>query len=47
VRSTSASRWGRSLPLAKEYLDLPLDELEALLDTPVYEARVDALSITD
>jgi 3-methyladenine DNA glycosylase AlkD len=38
---------GTVFTLAKEYVDLPLGELEALLDTPVYEARVGALSIMD
>ncbi|MET8152880.1 DNA alkylation repair protein [Actinoplanes sp. NPDC049668] len=38
---------GTIFNLAKEYLDLPLGEVEALLDHPVYEARVGALSIMD
>jgi 3-methyladenine DNA glycosylase AlkD len=38
---------GTVFNLAKEYVDLPLGELEALLDTPVYEARVGALSVMD
>jgi 3-methyladenine DNA glycosylase AlkD len=38
---------GTVFALAKEYLDLPLDELERLLDTPLSEARVGALSIMD
>jgi 3-methyladenine DNA glycosylase AlkD len=38
---------GTIFNLAKEYVDLPLSEIEVLLDTPVYEARVGALSIMD
>src|SRR4029079_6021332 len=38
---------GTIFNLAKEFLDLPLGEVEALLDDPVYEARVGALSIMD
>jgi 3-methyladenine DNA glycosylase AlkD len=38
---------GTIFNLARDYVDLPLDELEILLDSPVYEARVGALSIMD
>ncbi|GID94155.1 DNA alkylation repair protein [Amorphoplanes digitatis] len=38
---------GTVFNLAKEYLDLPLGEVEVLLDESVYEARVGALSIMD
>jgi 3-methyladenine DNA glycosylase AlkD len=38
---------GTIFNLAKEFVDLPIGEVEALLDTPIYEARVGALSIMD
>jgi len=38
---------GTVFNLAKEYVDLPLDQLESLLDTSIYEARVGSLSIMD
>jgi hypothetical protein len=33
--------------LAKEFVDMPPDELESLLESPVHEARAGALSIMD
>ena len=48
---TSEERLGLAMAtvfnLAKEYVDLPLDQLESLLDSPIYEARVGSLSIMD
>lgn len=38
-------RMGTLFALAKEHLDMPLVELEKLLDSPIHEARVGALSI--
>jgi 3-methyladenine DNA glycosylase AlkD len=38
-------RMGQVFALAKEFSDMPLDELEKLLDSPIHEARVGALSI--
>jgi 3-methyladenine DNA glycosylase AlkD len=38
---------GQVFGLAKEFVDMAPDEIERLLDSPVYEARVGALSIMD
>lgn len=38
-------RMGDIFNLAKEFLDMPLDEIEKLMDSPIYEARTGALSI--
>jgi 3-methyladenine DNA glycosylase AlkD len=38
-------RMGQVFALAKEFRDLPLDEIEKLLDSPIHEARAAALSI--
>lgn len=33
--------------LAKEFIDMPLDQVEILLESPIHEARVGAVSIMD
>jgi 3-methyladenine DNA glycosylase AlkD len=38
-------RMAQVFALAKEFIDMPPDEIEKLLDSPIYEARVGALSI--
>jgi hypothetical protein len=38
---------GKVFALAKECIDMPLDEIEKLLDSPIHEGRVGALSIMD
>lgn len=38
-------RMGQVFALAKEFIDMPLDEIEKLLDSPIHEARAGALSI--
>ena len=38
-------RMGEVFALAKEFTDMPLDEIEKLLDSPIHEARAGALSI--
>lgn len=38
-------RMGEVFALAKEFSEMPLDEIEKLLDSPMHEARVGALSI--
>lgn len=38
---------GQIFALAKEFIDLPLEEVEKLLDSPDHAARVGALSIMD
>jgi 3-methyladenine DNA glycosylase AlkD len=38
-------RMGQLFALAKEFSDLPLGEIEKLLDSPIHEARAGALSI--
>ena len=38
-------RMGQVFALAKEFMDMPLGEVEKLLDSPVHEARVGAVSI--
>jgi 3-methyladenine DNA glycosylase AlkD len=40
-------RMGQVFALAKEFIDMPLDEIEKLLESPVHEARVGAVSIMD
>jgi 3-methyladenine DNA glycosylase AlkD len=40
-------RMGKVFALAKEFMDLPLDEVEALLESPIHEARVGAVSVMD
>lgn len=40
-------RMGQVFALAKEHMDLPLDEVEKLLESPIHEARVGAVSIMD
>jgi 3-methyladenine DNA glycosylase AlkD len=39
------ARMGAVFALAKEYVDMPLSEIDKLLDSPVHEARVGAVSI--
>jgi 3-methyladenine DNA glycosylase AlkD len=38
---------GKVFPIAKQFTDTPLDEVEALLESPYYEVRVGAVSIMD
>lgn len=38
---------GQVFALAKEFIDLPLDEMEKLLESPIHEARVGAVSVMD
>lgn len=38
-------RMGTVFALAKEFIDMPLDEIEELLDSPIHEARAGALSL--
>jgi 3-methyladenine DNA glycosylase AlkD len=38
-------RMGEVFALAKEFIEMPLDEIEKLLDSPIHEARAGALSI--
>ena len=40
-------RMGHIFALAKEFIDMPLDEVETLLESPYHEQRVGALSIMD
>ncbi len=40
-------KMGQVFALAKEFMNLPLPEIEKLLDNPVHEARVGAVSIMD
>jgi 3-methyladenine DNA glycosylase AlkD len=40
-------RMGEIFALAKEFIDMPLKEIEKLLESPVHEARVGAVSIMD
>lgn len=40
-------RMGEVFKLAKEHMDMPLDEVEKLLESPIHEARVGAVSIMD
>ena len=38
---------GQVFALAKEFIDLPLDEVEMLLESPIHEVRVGGVSIMD
>jgi 3-methyladenine DNA glycosylase AlkD len=40
-------RMGQVFALAKEFMDLPLDEVETMLESPIHEMRVGAVSIMD
>jgi len=40
-------RMGQVFSLAKEFMDMPLAEVENLLESPIHEARVGAVSIMD
>lgn len=40
-------RMGDVFTLAKEFIDMPLDQIETLLESPIHEARVGAVSIMD
>ena len=40
-------RMGQVFALAKEFIDMPLDEVEKLLESSIHEARVGAVSIMD
>ncbi len=40
-------RMGYIFALAKEFLDMPLDEVETMLESPFHEMRVGAVSIMD
>jgi hypothetical protein len=40
-------RMGQVFALAKEFIDMPLDEVEILLESPVHEVRVGGVSIMD
>lgn len=40
-------RMGQVFILAKKYIDMPLDEVEKLLESPYHEVRVGAVSIMD
>jgi len=38
---------GKVFALAKEFIDMPIDEIEKLLESPIHEMRVGAVSIMD
>jgi 3-methyladenine DNA glycosylase AlkD len=40
-------RMGQVFALAKEFMEMPLQEVETLLESPIHEARVGAVSIMD
>ena len=40
-------RMGQVFALAKEFMAMPLDEIEKLLESPIHEVRVGAVSIMD
>ena len=40
-------RMGQVFALAKEYMDMPLDEIEKMLESSIHEMRVGAVSIMD
>ena len=40
-------RMGQVFALAKEYMAMPLDEVETMLESPIHEMRVGAVSIMD
>ncbi len=44
---TIGVRMGQVFALAKEFINTPLDQVEKLLDSPIHEARVGAVSIMD
>ena len=39
--------FGKIFPLAKQFIDMPLESIETLLDSPYYEVRMGAVSIMD
>lgn len=40
-------RMGQIFALAREFIDMPLHEVEKLLESPIHEARVGAVSVMD
>ena len=40
-------RMGQVFALAKEFMDMPLDEVETMLESPFHEMRVGAVSVMD
>lgn len=38
---------GKIFPIAKQFTDMPLEEIETLLENPYYEVRMGAISIMD
>src|SRR5262249_9684132 len=40
-------RMGQVFALAKEFIEMPPDEIEKLLESPIHEVRVGAVSIMD
>jgi 3-methyladenine DNA glycosylase AlkD len=40
-------RMGQVFQIAKEFIDMPVDELERLLESPIHEVRAGAMSIMD
>lgn len=40
-------RMGQVFTLAKEFIEMPLEEIEKLLESPIHEVRVGAVSIMD
>jgi len=40
-------RMGQVFALAKEFIDMPPDEIEKLLESPIHEVRVGAVSVMD
>lgn len=40
-------RMGQVFALAKEFMDMPLDEVERMLESPIHEMRVGAVSVMD
>lgn len=40
-------RMGQVFALAREFIDMPPDEIEQLLESPIHEVRAGALSIMD
>lgn len=40
-------RMGQVFALAKEYMNMPLEDVEAMLESPIHEMRVGAVSIMD
>jgi 3-methyladenine DNA glycosylase AlkD len=40
-------RMGQVFALAKEFIDMPLEEIEKLLESPIHEVRVGGVSIMD